>query len=174
MLTIMVNAIVLVGTSLLPFIIGSIFAKEKLFSKLSSNFRNIKHKNGIGFFGIISLVIIHSLYEFMIIAPFTGIAFICIFVSMNKSKIIEKVLLYISHHSTNIWLIHMFFYISFFKELTFAPKYPLFIFVWLIFLCLISSHIINFIYYPIAKFVDKYFSRFGRQDSPVKSHKAVV
>jgi hypothetical protein len=154
-LSTLVNAIVLVGTSQLPFIIGAIFAKEKTYSKLSNRFNQFSHKNLLCVIGIILLVIIHSLYESMIIAPITGIAFICLFNLLNKSRPLLKVMDYISSHSTNLWLTHMFFYMTIFPRLTFAPKYPVLVFGWLIILCLFSSYFINFIYKPILKIMDR-------------------
>lgn len=149
-----VNAIVLVGTSQLPFIVGAIFAKEKIYSKISNMFNKFPRKNLLCIIGIILLILIHSLYESMIIAPITGIAFICFFNLMNKSGPVLKVLDYVSTHSTNIWLTHMFFYMIIFPNVTFAPKYPILIYVWLIILCLISSYIINFFYKPIINMID--------------------
>jgi surface polysaccharide O-acyltransferase-like enzyme len=154
-INILVNAIVLVGTSQLPFVVGAIFAKEKIYSKLYNTLNKFKQKNLICIAGILSLFIIHSLYESMIIAPITGIAFICFFNLIDKKLNIKKVLNFISSHSTNLWLTHMFFYITIFPRLTFAPKYPLLIFFWLIILCLISSYIINLIYKPIIQYIDK-------------------
>ena len=135
-LNISVNAVVLVGTSLLPFIVGSIFAKEKIYSKLYNKFFSLSFKNTLCLIGIVMLVIIHSLYESMIIAPFTAIAFICFFNLMNKNRFIQKVFTFFGEHSTNIWLTHMFFYMSIFPELTFSPKYPILIFAWLLFFAL--------------------------------------
>lgn len=154
-LNMFVNAIVLVGTSLFPFIVGSIFVKEKIYSKLYNKFYNVAFKNTICLIGIFMLVIIHALYESMIIAPFTAITFICFFNLMNKNIFIEKLLSFFGDHSTNIWLTHMFFYMSIFPEITFAPKYPIIIFVWLLIMCLISSYVINSIYKPILRIVDK-------------------
>lgn len=151
----LVNIIVLVGTSQLPFVVGAIFAKEKIYSKLYNTLSKYEQKNLICIAGILSLVIIHSLYESMIIAPITGIAFICLFNLINKNMRIQKVLDFISSHSTNIWLTHMFFYMSIFPKLTFAPRYPILIFCWLIILCLISSYIINLVYKPIIQYIDK-------------------
>ncbi|MGF9965394.1 acyltransferase family protein [Bacillus rhizoplanae] len=150
-----VNAIVLVGTSLLPFIVGSIFAKEKVYSKLYNMCYNLSYKNTLCTIGIVMLVIIHSFYESMIIAPFTAISFICFFNFMNKSRFIQKVFIFFGDHSTNIWLTHMFFYMSIFPELTFAPRYPILIFGWLIVMCLVSSYVINSMYKPIIQIIDK-------------------
>lgn len=154
-LNMIVNSIVLLGTSLLPFIIGSIFAKDKIYTKLYNKFYSISYKNLLCFIGIVALVIIHSLYESMIIAPFTAIAFICFFNLMDKSEFVQKLFNFLGDHSTNIWLTHMFFYMSIFPELTFAPKYPLLIFLWLIVLCLISSYIINSVYNPVIGWINQ-------------------
>ncbi|WP_121610080.1 acyltransferase family protein [Mesobacillus foraminis] len=151
-----VNSIVLVGTSLLPFVIGAIFAKDKVISKFSSKIVTIKYRNIIGLMFILLLVVGHSLYESMIVAPFTAIAFICIFTLMNKGPKVKRVLSYLGDHSTNIWLTHMFFYMTLFPKLTFAPYYPIFIFTWLLLLCLMSSHIINLFFKPLLKFVFKH------------------
>lgn len=154
-LNMFINAMVLLGTSLLPFIIGSVFAKEKIYSKIYNKYFSISYKNIICFIGIITLVTIHSLYESMIIAPFTAIAFIVFFNLMDKSGFIQKIFTFFGDHTTNIWLTHMFFYISIFPELTFAPKYPILIFAWLLILCLISSYVINSLYNPIIRWIDQ-------------------
>lgn len=151
----LVNSIVLVGTSLFPFVMGSIFAKEKIITILSNKFVSVKYKNLIGLTLILILVLGHSLYESMIVAPFTAIAFICIFTLMDKGVRVKRVLSYLGDHSTNIWLTHMFFYMILFPKLTFAPYYPVLIFIWLLLLCLIFSHIINLIYKPLIKLVFK-------------------
>ncbi len=150
-ISIIANAFVLVGTSLLPFIIGAIFVKEKTYSKFYNQFKNIPFKNTFCLIGILVLVLIHSLYESMIIAPFTAIGFICFFILMKRNLILNEVLIYLGNHSTNIWLVHMFFYLSIFPELTFAPKYPVLIFVWLLILCLLSSYLINLMFNQFIK-----------------------
>ncbi len=141
----------LFGTSQFSFIVGTIFAKEKVFSKTVHRLNNVSFKNTLCYGGIISLVILHSFYESAIIAPITGVSLIFMFVIMNKSIWVEKVLVYFANHSTNIWLTHMFFYETIFTSLTFAPRYPILIFVWLLILCIISSYIINAMYRPLIK-----------------------
>jgi membrane-bound acyltransferase YfiQ involved in biofilm formation len=84
---------------------------------------------------------------------------------MDKSNFIQKVLTFLGNHSTNIWLIHMFFYMSIFPELTFAPRYPILIFAWLILLCLVSSFVINSIFKPIESKIE------NRIKSRIKSEK---
>ena len=73
---------------------------------------------------------------------------------MDKPRWLERVLSYISQHSTNMWLTHMFFYMIYFKALVYAPKYPLFIFIWLVTICIVTSYGINFIYKFLLNIID--------------------
>lgn len=144
----------LLGISLLPYIVGALFAHKKTYLKLYNIFNDMKLKNIIGIFLIVAMIIFHGVIQTLFIAPFTGIAFICIFNLLDKPKWFNTSLTYISTHSTNMWLTHMFFYMIFFKELVFASKYPILIYIWLVFLCIISSHAINMIYKPIITFIN--------------------
>ncbi len=105
-------------------------------------------------FLILMMIVAHGIVQSLFVAVFNGIAFIVLFNIIDKPKWLEDSLGYISKHSTNMWLTHMFFYMIYFKELVFAPKYPILIFVWLVVLCIITSNIINLIYRPIITFMD--------------------
>ena len=104
------------------------------------------------------MIILHGFVQTLFVAVFTGIAFIVLFNLIDKPKWLNEGLSYISKHSTNMWLTHMFFYMIYFKELVYAPKYPIFIFIWLVILCIITSYLINFIYKPIVKLLDNKLS----------------
>ncbi|EDQ95616.1 Acyltransferase family protein [Intestinibacter bartlettii DSM 16795] len=134
------------GTNILPFIIGSIFADKKIFSFIYNNVNFLRFKNIICLFGILSMLLFHSFVETAFVAVFIGITFIILFNLMDIPDSLNKILYYFSKHSTNIWLIHMFFYMIYFKTLVFAPKFPILIFIWLVVLCLISSYAINIFY----------------------------
>lgn len=151
---IIVNAIVLFGTSLFPFIVGSIFAKDSIYSIFNGFMNKIKFKNLACAIGVTLLIVFHGFIESMFVAPFTAIAFICFFNSMNKRLYIEKTLNFFGNLSTNIWLTHMFFYMTIFPTMTFAPKFPILIFLWLISLCLCSSLLINFVLNPLIKILN--------------------
>ncbi|MGI8384830.1 acyltransferase family protein [Robertmurraya sp. P23] len=148
------NTIVLIGTSLFPFIIGSLFLKENIYAFFSERMRKIKFKNLTCSIGILILIVFHGFIESMFVAPFTAITFICFFNAIDKSLLIKNTLNFFGNHSTNIWLTHMFFYMTIFPTLTFAPKYPILIFLWLIILCLCSSFLINLVFKPISKYID--------------------
>lgn len=148
----------LFGTSQFPYVVGVIFAEKKLYSKISNIFNKLKFKNILAIFLILLMIVAHGFVQSLFVAVFTGVAFIVLFNLIDKPKWLDDLLEYISIHSTNMWLIHMFFYMIYFKELVYAPKYPIFIFIWLVILCIITSYLINFIYKPIVKLLDNKLS----------------
>lgn len=135
------------------FILGAIFVKEKVIGKLYSFFKDIKYVNILCFVAFILLLLLNVVIENYIIDPLTAILIIVIFKLINKHSLIEKVLLFLSKHSTNIWLTHMFFYMTVFRGLAFKLKYPLLILVWVLALSIFSSYIIDYIYNAIVKLV---------------------
>ena len=95
---------------------------------------------------ILIILAMNIIIENWVIGPITAILVI-ITVSITRiNKNIQNFLIYISSHSTNIWLTHMFFYMIFFKKLVYAPKISILIFSWLILLCIGTSYLINYIY----------------------------
>lgn len=146
-----ITQIALLGTSQLPYLVGGIFADKKIYSKIYERVNCIKFKNVIAIALIVLMIVLHGFVQTLFVAVFTGTAFIVLFNLTDKPKFLEDLLYYLSKHSTNMWLIHMFFYMIYFKEFVFAAKYPVFIFVWLVVLCLISSYVVKCIYNPIIK-----------------------
>ena len=145
----------LLGTSQLPFIIGSVFAYKKVYSKLDNICNKIRYKNMVGILIITLMIIAHGIVQTLFVAVFTGVVFICTFNLMDKPKWLNNLLSYLGGHSTNMWLIHMFFYMIYFKELVYGAKYSFLIFPWLVVLCLASSYIVNLIYKPIIEKFNK-------------------
>ena len=141
-----IRQIALFGTSQLPFIIGSVFAYKKIYSKLDNICNKIRYKNMLGILIIMLIIVAHGIIQTLFVAVFTGVVFICIFNLIDKPKWINGLFNYLGDHSTNIWLIHMFFYMIYFKNLVYGAKYSFLIFPWLVILCLASSYIVNLIY----------------------------
>lgn len=102
-------------------------------------------KNIIAVLGMIGLVCLHAYIPNAILAPITGLGFVLLFVQMDIPKVIDKVLEQLNPHATNIWLTHMFFYITFFKEFIYSPKYIIPILLLLLACTILSSYLINFI-----------------------------
>lgn len=144
----------LLGTSQFSYIIGAIFAHKKIYSKIYEVFNQLKFKNIIAISLIIFMIIAHGIVQTLFVAVFTGISFIVLFNLIDKPKWIDVILSHISKHSTNMWLTHMFFYMIYFKKLIYLPKYPIFIFIWLVVICVATSCIINFVYKFFINIID--------------------
>lgn len=153
-----IRQIALFGTSQLPFIIGAVFAYKKIYSKLNNICNKIRYKNMLGIAIIILMIVAHGIVQTLFVAVFTGIVFICVFNLIDKPKWVNRLFNYLGDHSTNIWLIHMFFYMIYFKDLVYGLKYSFLIFPWLVTLCLLCSYLVNFIYRYIIKLLKKIIS----------------
>lgn len=141
----------LYGCTLLPFLAGAVAQKYQWNTAVSSIFKKMKYPALCALAGIILLIVIHGLVPNFIIAPFTGIAFIFLFNQLPVQKGIERALLWLSDHATNMWLVHMFFYLIYFKSFIYSPKYVLPIFLLLVVCSVLSSLIINFINQAVLK-----------------------
>lgn len=88
------------------------------------------------------IFIANSVAHKAIFMGFVAVASFLIFNLLKKSNLVQKVFLFLGKHSTNMWLTHMFFYAVMFKELLVSVKYPLFILLFLIILCVATSYVI--------------------------------
>ena len=88
----------------------------------------------------------HCVMESLIVAPITAIAVLLSVSLMKYPKGINAILEFLGMHSTNIWLVHMFFYLPVFGGLVFKAKYPVVIISLMFVMCIIVSHIIRYIY----------------------------
>lgn len=137
--------------TLLQFMLGAFALKYNWHQKVSFLFKKTKYSNLIAMIGIVLLIIIHGVVPNLIIAPFTALGFIFFFLQLRLSKYMDKGLDFFNPHSTNLWLIHMFFYLIYFKEIIYAPQYPVLIFAWLVLWCLIASYLVNYLYTKLEK-----------------------
>ena len=82
-----------------------------------------------------------------ILAPLSGLlSMTCIWVCLTSEKVI-KPLEFLGKHSMNIWFVHMFYYLVLFPGLAYKAVYPVFVSLFLVILCLITSVLIT----PIQK-----------------------
>ena len=141
------------------FIAGIVFVKEKIISKIRYKLSNNRYSQLFCYISIILVILINCVIENFIIDPITAIAIICILSVIKINEGVKSILQYLSTHSTNIWLTHMFFYMIFFEKLVYAPKYSILIFLWLMIICIITSYMINHIYKIILRLVMKNINR---------------
>lgn len=145
----------LLGTSQFPFVIGAIAFKQKWFSVFSEYLNKFSAKNIALLLVICLAIIFHGFIPSLFVAVFTGFVFIFCFNALGLPQVLDKIFHYLGKHSTNLWLIHMFFYLIFFKEIIYAPKYPILIYIWLLFWSLLASHFVNLFYKPILNWLNQ-------------------
>lgn len=148
----LLTQMVLLGTSQLTYMIGMVCRKYSLVTKL----RKAVDKTYIRVLvSVISLCILllHCVIPSAFLAPFTALATLCILIVTRFPKVIETSVCFLGKHSTNIWLIHMFFYMGLFDGLVFIAKYPPFIAIFMFLICIAVSLFINVLYHPICHLI---------------------
>lgn len=138
--------------TLVQFMLGAFALKFKWYRKISQLFNQIEFKNSVALSMMGLLVVLHGVVPNFIIAPFTAIGFIFMFLQLDLPLFLNKILDFFTPHATNIWLIHMFFYMIFFADFIYSPKYVLTIFLLLVGCCILSSIVVNSInQYVVSK-----------------------
>lgn len=139
----------LIGMTFFEFIIGMLACKGMWIEKIKCYItkRMCIWKRVILSFGLlIGILIGHTLViPSLFVAPFTGGIIIGVFSIWEKPEWIKNVFLFLGKPSTNIWLIHMFFYQYIFVNLVFVGQYPLIILTIMMCLAIICSMGINYV-----------------------------
>lgn len=141
----------LFGTSLLPFCIGGIALKANWNTRISQFFAFIYYRNTTALLCVFLLVVIHGFIPNLVISPFLAVPFLFLFIQIKLPDYIERILNYIAPHATNMWLVHMFFYMVYFEKFIYGATYVLPIFFLLVFCSIISSLVIIKIYVTVLK-----------------------
>lgn len=152
---------VLLLNSLFPYLLGSVFIKEKIYSKIKNIVKRGANIYTLNFFMILVFVAVtigHAMVPSSIVAPCTGVIVIIAF-NIIESKYIDRIFGFLGKHSTNIWLTHMFFYTEIFDSLVFKAKYPIIILGFILILTILTSYIINSLYYPLINAYQKVINR---------------
>ncbi len=145
----------LLGTSYFPYVIGMLFCKKRVIALLRQrltalHIRNIYIFTAVTFAG---MIVMHGIVPTLFVAFITATVTIILLCICPLPKWTTDLLCYFGEHSTNIWLVHMFFYGSLFDGIVFAAKYPIPVFIFLLLLSLAASYVIKFLSKPILKLV---------------------
>lgn len=147
----------LLGTSYLPYIIGMLFCKKRIITFLRQKIIAFGVKSSyIHIFVIVAfvgMIVAHGIVPSLFVAVITATATITLLCVCRPPVWLTNLLCYFGEHSTNVWLIHMFFYTVLFDGFVFYAKYPIAIFLLLVALSLASSYVIKWISKPILKLV---------------------
>lgn len=147
--------VLLFGTSQFSFLVGMLFQKYRIMSKLRCAPVSPILRNVCCTLIPIAMLLLHAAERSLIIAPITGLSTIVCFHTIDKPDWLCKATLFLGKHSTNIWLVHMFFYSVLFKDFVFIAKYPLLILLLMLAICIVVSYGINLIYQPVVKLLRK-------------------
>ena len=99
------------------------------------------------------MIVLHGIIQALYVAFLTAVATICILSVCPLPRWTTRLLCYLGDHSSNIWLIHMFFYLVLFDRLVFCVRYPIPVFLLLLLLSLAASYVVELISRPILKLV---------------------
>lgn len=145
------NQLILFGTSQLGYVLGMVFRKERLISRAKGLLEDKAW--GMAAVHLLPAVLfwVHCLVQSAVVAPITGIGTLTCFILWKKPLWVERVFLFFGKHSTNIWLVHMFFYAVLFRDLVFAAKYPILIYLLMLGLCVGVSQII----FSVSRFLKR-------------------
>lgn len=136
------------GMTLFEYMLGAVFCDKKIFTKIYSYWSKIPKcvRAGITFTLVMAMLYVRTkVIPSLAVAPITGLVIICLFHFWEKPQWMEKLFLLVGKHSTNIWLIHMFFYLVIFKNFVYVAKYPILIFTLMIVITILCSALIMMI-----------------------------
>ena len=147
---------ILLGTSQFGYFMGMVCRKYHVTSRLREYLcgRNALRR-GIVIALPLAAFIGHCVIQSAFVAPFTAAA---VLIALFLSKLpdwAEKGFLLLGKHSTNIWLVHMFFFAHPFPNLVFSAKFPVLVFAFMMVLCFAASMVVNALYQPILARLDR-------------------
>lgn len=145
----------LLGTSYFPYAIGMLLCKKQVISLLRQRLTAINVRN-IYIFTVLmftGMIVVHGMVQSLFVAVITATVTIILLCVCPLPKRLTSLLCYLGEHSTNIWLVHMFFYAVLFEGFVFCAKYPIPVFLLLLLSSLASSYVIKWLSKPILKLV---------------------
>ncbi|RRQ45854.1 acyltransferase family protein [Chryseobacterium sp. SC28] len=135
------------------FLLGAVALKNKWNHRFGVVFESLKYPTLVAVILIILLFVFRAFVANFIVSPFTALAFILLWNQISLGEFMTKFLDFFAPHTTNIWLCHSFFYVTFFKDFIFGARFPLLIFILLLFCSLVASYIINLFYNRLQTYI---------------------
>lgn len=150
------NQLVLLANSQFCYLIGMVCRKYELIGRLREYLvpRTALRRSIV--FGLpVCAFLGHCIIQSVFVSPFTAMAAMTGLFLANHPRRIERGLLLLGKHSTNIWLVHMFFYENLFPGLVFLAKYPVLILALMLSLCFAASAVIDLLHRQILRMLDR-------------------
>lgn len=148
--------IVLLGTSQLGYLMGMVCRKYELISKLKSALSERPFLRRMTVLCLPCIAFVgHCIVQSVFVAPFTAAAILMALFLAKLPAWIKNIFLLLGQHSTNIWLVHMFFYLNLFTGFAFLGRYPILILALMLGISIFASLIINGIYHPVLSLLNR-------------------
>ena len=130
----------------LPYIwVGGLLCKYRVVENLWNWFEQAIPSRGrkavLLVVAICGFVVTNVLHKAVLIG-FAALAVFLLFNLWEKGPKTRKTMLFLGKHSTNIWLVHMFFYSGFLREPVLAVQYPIPMLILLLALSVCTSYVI--------------------------------
>lgn len=144
-----------VGHFLFPVYHWNVVLQKQVVAALRQRLLSVKTSNICIFTGVTfaGMIVVHGLIPPLFVAFITATVTIILLCICPLPVWLTNLLCYFGEHSTNIWLVHMFFYGSLFHGIVFCLKYPIPVLLLLIAFSLASSYVIKWLSRPILKLV---------------------
>lgn len=114
------------GMTFFEYMGGAVALKHKIFSKMYRIWNRISSRNQCGIAAIIVTCILLTrtlCIQSLFVAPVSGFMIMTLFHFWHKPSVIRTLFILVGKHSMNIWLTHMFFYLSMFKNMVYKVNY---------------------------------------------------
>lgn len=126
--------------SLLPaFVIGSVFHREQIVSKVQN--RNLQPFVCVAL--LLFLIVVVCTIGSAAMNTIYAMLFIVLFLAFPRWRFVDNVLAFLGNHSMNIWFTHTWFSNYLFHEQIYSLKYSVVILIVVLLLSLASSYLIN-------------------------------
>ena len=150
------NQLVLLGTSQLAYLAGMTCRKYGVIGTLREYVRiRAVLRRSVVFLLPMAAFAGHCVVQSVFVAPFTAAAALVGLFLAKLPRWAEQAFLVLGKHSTNIWLVHMFFYAEPFRDLVFCAEYPLLILGLMLLLCFPTAMVLDFVYRPVSALLER-------------------
>ena len=147
---------ILLGTSQIGYFAGMVCRKYGVIGRLREYMKSrTALRRSIVFVFPLAAFVGHCVIQTSFLAPFTAAAVLLGLFLANLPRWAEQSFLLLGKHSTNIWLVHMFFYLVLFRRFAFSAKYPVLILVLMLAVCFASSWVIEILLRPVMTLLAK-------------------
>lgn len=137
----------LLGTSLFPYMIGMTAYAHKWIGTLRDFVRRRQLPpyllRILASVVTVCMIVLHRVFEALFFAVFICVVTVLLFAVTPIPKACARALHFFGVHSMNIWLTHMFFFMTLFRDFVFAARWPIPIYLLTLAVCIGTSYVLQ-------------------------------